>query len=70
VGGNDFWIEKRWINLSVCYELNFYNLLGIVMEDYIEDVVVKLADFAGHLADLRLAFERTRRYGLKMNPNK
>jgi ribonuclease HI len=50
--------------------LIFHDLLGIVMEVYIEDVVVKLADFAGHLADLRLAFERTRRYGLKMNPNK
>jgi hypothetical protein len=34
---------------------------------YIDDVVVKSAGPHKHLADLRLAFERMRRYGLKMN---
>ena len=33
-------------------------------------VVVKSADLDPHLADLRLAFERMRRFGLKMNPLK
>jgi hypothetical protein len=33
-------------------------------------VVIKSTGFAGHLADLRLAFERMRWYGLKMNPLK
>jgi hypothetical protein len=27
-----------------------------------------LADFEGHMADLRLVLERTRAYKLKMNP--
>jgi hypothetical protein len=37
---------------------------------YIEDIVVKLAKFDSHIADLRKAFDKMRRYGLKMNPHK
>jgi hypothetical protein len=48
----------------------FHDLLGIIMEVYIDDVVIKSADFSSHMADLRLAFERMRRYSLKMNPLK
>ena len=40
------------------------------MEVYIDDIVIKSAAHKSHLADLRLAFERVRRYGLKMNPLK
>jgi hypothetical protein len=50
--------------------LIFHDLLGLILEIYIDDVVVKLADFDGHLADLQLAFERMRKYDLKMNPLK
>jgi hypothetical protein len=48
----------------------FHDLLGIVLEIYIDDVVVKSAAFNDHLADLRLPLERMRKYGLKMNPLK
>jgi hypothetical protein len=37
------------------------------MDVYIDDIVIKLASFEGHLADLRIAFERMRKYNLKMN---
>ena len=50
--------------------LIFHDLLGIILEVYIDDVVVKLDAEQSHLADLCLAFERMRRYGLKMNPLK
>ena len=40
------------------------------MEVYIDDIVIKSAGLDHHLADLRLAPERMRRYGLKMNPLK
>jgi hypothetical protein len=50
--------------------LIFHDLLGIIMEVYIDDVVVKSAGFDSHLADLRLAFEKMRWYRLKMNPSK
>jgi hypothetical protein len=47
--------------------LIFHDLLGIILEVYIDDAIVKLDSMDGHLADLRLALERMRRYGLKMN---
>ena len=48
--------------------LIFHDLLGIVVEVYIDDIVVKSVGLNSHLADLRLAFEKMRRYSLKMNP--
>jgi hypothetical protein len=50
--------------------LIFHDLLGIILEIYIDDIVVKSDSMDNHLADLRLALERMRRYGLKMNPLK
>jgi hypothetical protein len=41
-----------------------------MLEVYIDDLVVKLGGFTDHLADLRLALERMRKYGLRMNPLK
>ena len=45
-------------------------LLGVILEVYIDDIFIKSAGLDHHLADLRLALERMRRYGLKMNPLK
>jgi hypothetical protein len=50
--------------------LIFHDLLGIILEVYIDDVIVKSDSMDGHLADLRFALKRMRRYGLKMNPLK
>ena len=50
--------------------LIFHDLIGVIMKVYIDDIVIKSATHKSHLADLRLAFERMRRYGLKMNPLK
>jgi hypothetical protein len=46
----------------------FHEFLGIIVEVYIDDIVVKSASLDSHLADLRLAFEKMHQYGLKMNP--
>src|SRR5579859_597046 len=48
----------------------FHELIGKIVEIYIDDVVVKSRDHERHLADLRKILECTRRHGLKMNPNK
>ena len=48
----------------------FHDLIGKLVEIYIDDVVVKSRSAGGHLEDLRQVLERTRRFGLKMNPNK
>jgi hypothetical protein len=57
-------IYQRAMNLI------FHDLLGIILEIYINDVVVKSDSMNSHLADLCLALLRMRRYGLKMNPLK
>jgi hypothetical protein len=61
-------------NVGATYEramnLIFHDLLGIILGIYIDDVIVKSDSMNNHLADLRLALERMRRYGLKMNPLK
>ena len=36
----------------------FHELLGIILEVYIDDIVVKSVAFDAHLADLRKAFEK------------
>jgi hypothetical protein len=48
----------------------YHDLIGKLVEIYIDDVVVKSTLIGGHLGDLRHVFERTRRFGLKMNPKK
>jgi hypothetical protein len=47
--------------------LIFHDLLGIILEIYIDDVVVKSDSMSNYSADLRLALKRMHQYGLKMN---
>ena len=46
----------------------FHDLIGKLVEIYIDDVVVKSTSAGGHLEDLRQVLERTWRFGLRMNP--
>jgi hypothetical protein len=48
----------------------FYNHLGVLLEVYIDDLVVKSAGFKEHMANMRVMFEGMRKYNLKMNPTK
>ena len=48
----------------------FYKLIDRIVEIYIDDVMVKSKGYKEHLANLRETLECTRKYGLKMNPNK
>jgi hypothetical protein len=61
-------------NVGTTYQrgtnLFFHDLLGIILEVYIDDVVVKSDSIDGHLTNLHLALERMYQYGLKMNPLK
>jgi hypothetical protein len=50
--------------------LIFHDLLGIIVEVYINDIGVKSAGENSHFTDLRLTFEKMCRYKLKMNPLK
>jgi hypothetical protein len=44
--------------------LIFHDLLRVLMEAYIDDVVVKSVGFKEHMADLKLSLERMKKYGL------
>ena len=48
----------------------FHDLIGKLVEIYIDDVVVKSTSAEGHLEDLRCILDRTRKFGLRMNPKK
>ena len=48
----------------------FHELIGKIVEIYIDDVVVKSKGYKEHLVDLRKTLKCTRKHGLKMNPNK
>jgi hypothetical protein len=48
----------------------YHDLISKLVEIYIDNVVVKSTSTGGHLGDLHQVFERTKRFGLKMNPKK
>jgi ribonuclease HI len=48
----------------------FHELIGKIVEIYINDVVIKSLDHESHLADVRKTLECTRKHGLKMSPKK
>jgi hypothetical protein len=50
--------------------LIFHDMLRVLMEVYINNVVVKSVGFEEHLTDLKLSVERMKNYGLRMNPLK
>jgi hypothetical protein len=67
MGCHDFWFKKCWHNISKGMNLIFHDLLRIILEIYVDNVIVKSDNMNNHLADLRLALERMCRYELKMN---
>jgi hypothetical protein len=55
---------------QMAMNLIFHDLLEIILENYIDDVVVKSDSMNNHLVNLRLALKRMHHYRLKMNPLK
>jgi hypothetical protein len=58
-------------NVGATYQramnLIFHDLLRVLMEVYIDDVVVKSVGFKEHMTDLKLSLGRMKKYGLRMN---
>jgi hypothetical protein len=48
----------------------FHELIGKIVEIYIDDVVIKSLDHESHLDGVRKTLECTRKHRLKSNPNK
>jgi hypothetical protein len=70
MGCYEFWFKNAGTTYQRAMNLIFYDLLGIILEVYIDDIIVKSDSMDGHLVNLRLALKRMHRYGLKMNPLK
>jgi hypothetical protein len=70
------WVVMTFIlkNAGAMYQITmniiFHDLLGVLMEVYINDMVVKLVGFQEHMTNLKLSLERMKKYGLWMNPMK
>jgi hypothetical protein len=60
-----FGLKNTGATYQRAMNLIFHDLLGIILEIYIDDVVVKSDSIDNHLASLHLALDRMRRYGLK-----
>ena len=70
MGSHDIRIKNTDATYQRAMNYIFHELIGKIVEIYIDDVVVKSKEHQEHLADLRRALECTRRHGLKINPNK
>jgi hypothetical protein len=65
-----FGLKNAGATYQRAINLIFHYLLGIILEIYNDDVIVKSDSIDNHLVNLHLALERMHRYRLKMNPLK
>ena len=49
-------------HIKTAMNLIFHDLLSVILEAYIDDIVVKSDALESYLADLHLAFERMKKY--------
>ncbi|KAL6190245.1 hypothetical protein ACLB2K_036643 [Fragaria x ananassa] len=65
-----FGLKNAGATYQRAMNLIFHDILGKILEVYIDDVVVKSNVKQDHIADLKKVFERMRTHGLRMNPAK
>jgi hypothetical protein len=59
-----FGLKNAGATYQRAMNLIFHDLLRVLMEVYIDDVVVKSVGFKEHMIDLKLSLERIKKYGL------
>jgi hypothetical protein len=65
-----FGLKNAGVTYHRAMNLILHNLLRVLMEVYINGVVVRSVGFKEHMADLKLLLEMMKKYGLPMNPLK
>jgi hypothetical protein len=65
-----FGLKNAGATYQRAMNLIFHDPLRVLMELFIDDVVVKSVGFEEHMVDLKLSLERMKKYGLRMNPLK
>jgi hypothetical protein len=63
-----FGLKNAGATYQTAMNIIFHDLLGVVMEVYIDDMLVKSVSFKEHMTNLKLSLERMKKYGLRMNP--
>jgi hypothetical protein len=67
---HDVWVENACATYQRAMNYIFHELIGKIVEIYIDDVVIKSLNHGSHLGDVKRTLECTQKHGLKMNPNK
>jgi hypothetical protein len=65
-----FGLNNAGANYQRVMNYIFHELIGKIVEIYIDDIVIKSLDHESRLAGVGKTLECTRKQGLKMNPNK
>jgi hypothetical protein len=65
-----FGLKNAGATYQRAMNLIFHDLLGVLIEVYIDNKVIKSVGFKEHMANLRISLERMKKYGLRMNPMK
>jgi hypothetical protein len=65
-----FGLKNAGATYQRAMNLIFHDLLGVLIEVYIDNKVIKSVGFKEHMANLRISMERMKKYGLRMNPMK
>jgi hypothetical protein len=65
-----FGLKNAGATYQRAMNLIFHELLGNIVEVYIDDIIVKSAEFSSQIADLCKAFDKIYWYDLKMNTHK
>jgi hypothetical protein len=65
-----FGLKNAGATYQRAMNLIFHDLLRVLMEVYIDDMVVKSAGFEEHMTNLKLSLKRMKKHGLWMNPLK
>jgi hypothetical protein len=65
-----FGLKNAGATYQRAMNLIFNDLLGVLMEVYIDKVVIKSIGIKDHMTDLKLSLERMKKYGLRKNPLK
>ena len=62
--------KERESNLPTSDEQMFAKQLGITMEVYVDDMLVKSLTAVKHVSDLQATFDIILAYGMRLNPEK
>jgi hypothetical protein len=65
-----FGLKNTGATYQRAMNLIFHYMLRVLMEVYIDDIVVKSVGFEEHMTNMKLSLERMKKYGLQMNPLK